>query len=263
MLALLFIGGSSLSAYFKKNEAKLSIVDGQNYLNNIDRMPTEEEILNEAEANAEDAVINLGETETQKFGRRLFSGYLTLKENGSISQEGIDAVAEATVENIEAQKKIPYFSTKDIVTFEDSNTDLIIAYATNVALIKKRYTDEYLKNPIEYINADNIESEELQNKFKNISGLYLNFAKELKNLSAPRGAVVNHLNLINVYVDSANNTNDMSFIGTDPLKAMLAFQAQSEIGSRESEILSNFLTYFNANGIIFANTEARLFWQGT
>lgn len=196
-------------------------------------------------------------TETEKFSRAFFEEYLLLKQSG---QPIDDRTKQLIIANAISKIQIPVSTTiygrADFTVTKKDDEATLKQYGNAVAktLNKPAPVDNDGEYQIVVRSAFNEDPKELE-KLAPIIEAYTATVAELKKVTVPESALINHIELINSTQALLVNIKLMSLIHTDPITGLGAVQEYPTIGTRFSNALKNLTVYFRQKNITFQQGE--------
>jgi len=223
----------------------------------INQFPSEK-VLSKGEdiMNASTSLISASSTpltQTELVSRGLFTDYLALKSQGGISKEQIDGLATQYAERIaNFDLLIQKVSQSQILIMPDSEANLVL-YGNAVTNILTKYKGLVANL---YKNAGDIAkigSPAFSSFMGSVGKLYKSSADDLLLVRAPASLALNHLNLINNYLESSKIMESLGNTSKNPLQASAALNIYAKNKTTESELLSNIQKMMMANGIMWTS----------
>ena len=190
-------------------------------------------------------------SQTDLIGRRLFSDFMALKSRGEVTPDDINALAENYAESIKnIDISIPKVNPNQIIVLPDSEKNLTL-YGNAMANIRNKY-----KNLVA-IQAENggdgirdVSSQAFSTFMGAVGKLYQASVNELLLVGVPTTLALNHINLINNYLESAEIMKLLSDTAKEPVRAYAALNIYAQHTEQESELFLNIQKTMMANGII-------------
>ncbi len=242
--SLVLIGGASWTRFNHSNQAGLVAVAGNNLpQNTYDYDALTSTYLATSTQPGQD---NTPLTPTDLVGRQLVIDYLGLAENGQVSDDSLNALADKYVESI------PTLVTTSSKTLFDlkvtSNTsEAFQTYASKIQTIYSNYASTLLSSSS---NPDSVslgpQSTAIAVKMAKI---YQGAANSLLALSVPSQLAQAHLDLINLYLQDATAAEAISSSDDDPASSFAGLVAFKGNAQKEQEILGNIQKILTDNGV--------------
>ncbi|MDA8611269.1 thrombospondin type 3 repeat-containing protein [Candidatus Pacebacteria bacterium] len=188
-------------------------------------------------------------TLSESVATNFISNYLTSGTgNPSAANQISQNIAQDVAEIANISNK---YNILNIKTFPDYEKDKIRKYGNDFSSIVVDYyaTFSIAENPDEevYINI--------------ISLIFENFAKDLSQLSVPRGIADEHLDFINNTYKVSVALKKIIASKEDPVSALFALGQYEEIGTEQPLLFAKIADYFEANDIIFSEEETGIMWH--
>lgn len=190
-------------------------------------------------------------TVTDKMSVELFSEYLMLKKEGSITPEN-----EAKLIDEISKKAIEQASIKDVYSVEDlklidSNKETITTYGERLSQV----AIDALTSMDSFKNLKDMEY------IAKIAQEYKNYSLNVKEILVPGVAKDIHLQLVNYLFNTGVLLDAMSKTDSDPISALVVMNQFKTIETNEDMIYTYIAEYFKNNGIIFDTEIAINFWK--
>lgn len=191
-------------------------------------------------------------SQTDLISRQLFSDYIALKSQGQATPSNIKALADRYAENIKnLEISITKVNENQIMVLPDSAENLA-TYGNAIANSRDKYKN-LVATQSQNSEGDigDIRSQAFSTFMGAVGKLYQAAANELLLVRVPTSLALNHLNLINNYLESAEVMKLLSDNSKDPVRTYAALNIYTQNTKKESELLLNIRTTLMANGIIF------------
>jgi hypothetical protein len=248
LVSIVFIGGAVWLRASQTNSANENL--------GLESVPNSEVAI--FEGSPQDVYLGEKATSTQNLnqtdllGRQLFSDYLNLSSQGSVTSEKINNLANSYADNIlnlQTSSKID----KSSLTITTNSQATLSTYGTAVLTLRIRYGDAVQKL-VNQTGAKNADDPKVQDLMLSISQTYKQAAQDLINMPVPQSLADNHLKLINNYLSSSEAARTIANADTDPMGAYAALNVQVKNGEEENLLLGNIQSIMAANGIIFSSS---------
>ncbi len=160
-------------------------------------------------------------SDTEKFSRELFLKIIAAEQSQNPSQADFQNFLDATMANEVAAQKATLYTAGDFRVDTEETPETIKAYGNAIATILKTPPPQKLEYEIDIVNRAeaNKDPSELKKLNANITAHKIVESALLK-LTVPKSAVQVHLALINGASGMAWSLTGLSYILTDPLKAL-------------------------------------------
>lgn len=165
-------------------------------------------------------------TDTDKVSRTLLSSYLATKNSGlPLTEETKQLIVDNALSSLKNSPQAKIYKISDIKNIVGTDLEDFVFYTLNFDEIFKNATVEGTGEEMIYFSnaiKDN-DPEEL----KKIDPIVLGYEKMISlllNLPTPKGLEILHINFINSLEKTKKAVNDMTFLFTDPVKAMSGLQ---------------------------------------
>jgi hypothetical protein len=231
------------------------ISDGEEI--DLDRNPHVEwpdDLLSENAASSGNLVSENEEvTLTEKFGRELFSGYVSLINNPRFQGDKTEVLYSLLDQNASSVPPATDYTLSDIRTADQNSNSFLRNYGNAMVT---NFQSGGLTNEIPII-ASIFQTENKEDKDKLLE--IVNTNKEIlnKNLGtvAPKEAELLHLALINSHNKVIDSLENILMIGKDPLVAVVGIGQYSNSTEEFDSTFKDFRKYFSINNIIFNQNE--------
>ena len=197
-------------------------------------------------------ITTLSQTET--VGRQLFSDFIALKSRGETTPSNIDTLADKYAESIKNfDLSISKVNPNQVVVLPDSEKNLT-AYGDAITNIRNKYKN-LVATQVQSGGSGitDINSPTFSTFMGTMGKFYQSSANELLLVGVPSSLALNHIDLINNYLESAEVMASLGNTTKDPIRAYAALNINIQNTGKESELLLNIRKTMMANGIIFNN----------
>lgn len=166
-----------------------------------------------------------GTEPTEALGKELFASYLSLKEDGEISEAELQAALESIVERNVLDIEPPQYTFEDIRLTHDEGKAALSAYADTVqqALAKGEAVTEH-ETVTMYKLLDTGDVIYIQ-KLESNAALYSTIIEDLLAIPAPPAIAATHLELLNSLSAATHSLTLLSINYKDPYQALLTLDA--------------------------------------
>ena len=201
---------------------------------------------------------NKNDTLTDRLSKNFFASYAQnqLATNANPNTQTSDADAEALANNAIASvdtSSMPKakYNLRSLTISSDATATEVHAYGNLFASIQAEEFKKISDNPNRYNNDLNA-----------IAPIYRSIGERLAHIQVPVAVSVQHLQLVNDYILSADLFPLISAQSKDPLKALIAMREYKDASTRQSGLYTEIADYFQSNAILFNKTEPGFFWTG-
>jgi hypothetical protein len=196
-------------------------------------------------------------TLTDKVGRDFFARYFELKQNGLDSNDQlVQGVIDQTIANAQTQgNQSKEYTLKDIKISADTSTSALHAYGDMVAAIMNSYGPKANPADIAYSAFDQNDMTVLR-QIDPITAGFKKVAQTLLLVPVPQPLENDHLALINEMNALASISGDLRNLEGDPMQSLVSLSSYGNAQTAVVSALYDMQTYFAANNITFATTEA-------
>jgi hypothetical protein len=213
-------------------------------------------IDSQAKISAEDAsntspfAIKPEDSVSDRFSKKLFSGYLYAQQTDDVTDNSVNDVSDAVLSQI-TQKDLPtpVFSTTQAKVFAPTSKNDIKEYGNNVASVIKAYYQQIANSP------------SYENDLPGLAKIFKTIGYSIMDQKVPVNLIQEHTSLANSYVLSGQGMEMIADQTKDPVRALLGVKTLKEITQSQVEVLINIGTYFKNNDIIFQKGEAGTLWN--
>ena len=199
---------------------------------------------------------NKNDTLTDRLSKNFFASYAQnqLATNNNPGAETTDADAETIANNAIASvdtSSMPKakYNLRSLPISSGATATEIHAYGNLFATIQAEEFKKISDNPNLYKNDLNA-----------IAPIYRSIGERLAHIQVPVAVSVQHLQLVNDYILSADLFPIISAQSKDPLKALIAMREYKDASTRQSGLYTEIADYFQSNAILFNKTEPGFFW---
>ena len=201
---------------------------------------------------------NKDDTLTDRLSKNFFASYAQnqLASNANPDMQTTDSDAETIANNALASvdtSTMPKskYSLSSLTITAGASVGELRAYGNTFAAIQDEEFKKISDNPGKYKNDLNA-----------IAPIYRNIGERLAHIQVPVGVSVQHLQLVNDYILSADMFPLISAQSKDPLKALIAMRAYKDASTRQNGLYTEIADYLESNAILFNKTEPGFFWAG-
>jgi hypothetical protein len=184
------------------------------------------------------------ENATDSFSIELFREYWDIKKSGNMTPEVVKSMTERLAGDIFNNPSVVKFTVPQELRFPDNERERAAKYAESVLKLRDNYQNLYLQNQI---SARELTSPIGNSSVNNAINLYTNLASDLKKMSVPVSMVPVHESLIQSYLQSAEGLRLISKISSDPLRALVGAQMQSESEASSAAAIERIASFLAAN----------------
>ena len=185
---------------------------------------------------------------SDNFSKKFFENYLLAKKDGSIEQNGPDALVKDAVAKANSEMSSTIRYTKSEMTTFGNDQAKIKEYGTLFAQIQ---TDE-----IKLI----VDIARNKKDLPAIAKEYKVFSEKLFRLPIPEEIAETHIQIINNFYTIYESYITLSDYAKDPVKSLFAIKENKRIGNDQVLLYTRIKNYFTKNGIIFDTSVAGEFW---
>src|SRR3989344_8385598 len=179
-------------------------------------------------------------TKTESVGRGLFSDYIGLKSQGTVSSSSINALASKYAESIaNFDLSIQKTNRDQIISVPETEANLTI-YGNTMANIRNKYKN-LVATQVQNSGSGpaDIRSQTFSTFMGKIGKIYQASADELLLVKVPVSLAENHMNLINNYLESAKVMEYLGNTSKDSAQAYAAITIYVKNSGKESALLLN------------------------
>lgn len=199
---------------------------------------------------------NKNDTLTDRLSKNFFASYAQnqLATNNDPNIQTTDADATTIANNAIASVDTgsmpkPKYSLSSLTVSSGATAAEVHAYGNLFASIQAEEFKKISDNPNLY-----------NNDLNTIAPIYRNIGERLAHIQVPVAVSVEHLQLVNDYILSADLFPIISAQSKDPLKALIAMRGYKDASTRQSGLYTAIADYFQSNAILFNKTEPGFFW---
>lgn len=204
----------------------------------------------EQEKNPSPFAIKAGDSVSDRFSKKLFTGYLYAQQADGVTDSSVGDVSDAVLSQISrSDLPDPTFSTTQAKIFSPTTKDEVKQYGNNVATVIKAYYQQ-IANDSRY-----------QNDLPGLAKIFKAIGYSIMEQKVPVSLVQEHTSLANSYVLSGQGMEMIVAQSKDPVRALLGVKTLKEVNMSQVEVLIRMGTYFKNNDIIFGNNEAGALWN--
>lgn len=188
-------------------------------------------------------------TRTDLLTKKLFSDYMSLKQNGAVSSKDLQTIAERGVSTLYAQKTENVYGTKDLHIQGTATTQAdVLIFANKATAIFLGLSSK--KEVLSGLVGINVESKQYGVATNAIADVYSNLAKNLLSLQVPKELGITYLTLINTYARTAVEFRNLSHISEDPALAASALQKIQNYQDEQENALAVIGKFFESQNIV-------------
>jgi|GEM_PF-672637 len=204
-----------------------------------------------------------GLTSTETLARESFLQYLEAKESGKgLTAEEAENIIQNVVKVNKDRVNPVVYSQKDLVLGQKDGPSAIREFGNALGAIHKKNSPAKPENEIflviKAIQAQQQglqKDEEIPKKLNSIAMAYDAIAKESLKLPIPSSAATTHLKLINAMSRLSAIIDTFSYLYDDPVMAVVGISDYQIAVNQLRDALLTLNTYFDKNGVIFADGE--------
>ena len=177
---------------------------------------------------------------------------MALKSRGELTPDDIKTLADKYAESIKnSDVSIPKVNLNQVIVLPDSEVNLA-AYGNAITNIRNKYKN-LVTTQAQNSGGDITDtgSQAFSTFMGTVGKLYKSAADELLLVRVPASLALNHIDLINNYLESAEVMTSISGTAKDPIRAYATLSIYAQHSEKESELLLNIQKTLMANGIIF------------
>jgi hypothetical protein len=201
-------------------------------------------------------VVEDGEeiTLTEKFGRELFAGYVSLKNNSNFDGNQTEILYNFLSQNAASVDLAKIYTSSDIKTLNQNSGNLIRSYGNNLAT---NFRLGATLNEMSAITAivDSGKEEDIA-ELENIVRVNERILQKNLDVFTPKEAELLHLALINSHSEVINSLKNIGMIHEDPLVSIVGVGQYSRATDKFQSVIRNLKEYFFVKGIVFNKSEA-------
>jgi hypothetical protein len=187
---------------------------------------------------------------TDLVGRQFMTDYLGLASNGQVTDANVSKLVDNYATNISNLDSFRPFATADI-TVVPTSKDTLDAYSKKVTAVYTKYHALGMNITNSAGDLSSTDSKNFAPTMLALSKLALSAAEELKAVPVPDSLSVDHLQLVNNGISSANALKAIGSINDDSVTAYAALNAQAQNASEATTILLDIQSKLLASGILF------------
>lgn len=190
-------------------------------------------------------------TQTDILAREIFTGYVALKQNGTLGTEEQEIfIKKITSSNLEIEQDINYLTLNDIKIVYDSSKETLQKYADELKTVFSKNPTLRDDNVILKESLDN-EDPEILEEIKSNTVFYKSFIDSLIQLEVPNEIKNYHLNLINLFEQMIGDTKQMVLVFEDPILGLAGAKNYSNTTNKVIDVSVELGKYFKKKNINF------------
>jgi hypothetical protein len=251
-VSILIIGIASWSRFFAPVTVKPTLVA-------VDRgQVSQDEFAETFQDFLEPATVGMASTTEEDLavsdvvGRQLFSDYISLKSEGAVTPDNLQALAEKYANAVGTIGSTDRINNSQVTIIKDSSVVLKV-YGDAVFQTRQKYQD-LARNIAEKTEFSDYFDPRFKNFMMSMAKLCDQAAKELQNMPVPNSLADSHIKLINNYLDTGVVMQALGDLADNPIKAYAAINTQAEKAKEEEAILSNIRQILLSKGILISNS---------
>lgn len=192
-------------------------------------------------------------SEEDLLGRQLFSEYIGLKSKGQVTPDKLISLADKYAQDIiNTEILAKKVSQNQIITVADSEENMT-TYGANITAIRLKYKN-VVATQYSNVTITDVSSPAFLSFTTATSKLYQDAANELLLIRTPLSLSLNHLGLINNYLENAEALKLIGNASKNPVQAYAAINIYTQNYEKELKLIQNIQTTLMASGIIFYST---------
>lgn len=226
---------------------KLTIPENQNWQDELTNIvPSANQMAIEEEDSSENGV-------TDTIATTLVSNYLTLKQNGSLTEESAQKLIDQTIEYVEKNSsQAVSISESQLNVVADNGKTSISQYGENLGMIFKTNKPKDPKTTMDIITKaiqsnDPVKMAELDN----IIITYEKITADLLKMPVPKTFVKAHLDVVNSIKNGTGAIKEMKGSLEDPFKALTAIQLYQKSVTTFIQVFQAINIFIVKNNIVY------------
>ena len=185
-------------------------------------------------------------------GRQLFSEYIGLKSKGQVTPDNLLSLADKYAQDIiNTEISAKKIVQNQIIVVADSEENMV-TYGASITAIRLKYKNAAAAR-YSNVTITDVSSSAFLSFTTAASKLYQDAANELLLVRTPSSLSLNHLNLINNYLENAEALKLIGDTSKNPVQAYAAINIYTQNYDKELELMQNIQRILMASGIIFNN----------
>lgn len=181
-------------------------------------------------------------SETDKFSREFFTTITTLKQSGNLDQSAVSNIANVVGDKMGSSNLPNNYRVIDLKKTYDVTIESQAKFYTDVSDLYTKYREQGLGTELD--NMDTSTGEENVPQLLKISQIYIDFSKDIMNLSIPNNLTQSGLDIANGAYNTGLAIKNLAQLVNDPLIGLIGltqYQKWSEQFIRSSEDLETYL----------------------